>query len=214
MIRLCCDLTKTCGRRSSGSKSVKAMAPKVKSNTLPPPEAMATQPDTSSEDIAQQCEPPAEVPPSKRKRGKAKAKALAETPSSQPAGIKTPKRGKTCDKSKTVKEKRGKCGQPAPGTPRGRPPKESLFISAVATKCAVHQDVVQAVLNAVETVAAETLKTTRRFHVTFLQGRLNEKPEAPAREKTVNGKVVAFAARAAKTTVKFSPAKHFRKLFE
>jgi len=187
------------------------MAPKVKSNTLPPPEA--TQPDTPSEDSAQQCDPPAKAPPPKTKRGKAKAKALAGTYSSQPSA-KTPKPGKSCDKSKTVKEKRAKSRQPAPGTPRGRPSKESVFITAVAAKCALHPDVVQSVLHAVETVAVDTLKTTRRFHVTFLQGKLNAKPEAPAREKTVNGKVVSFPARPAKTAVKFNPAKHFRKLFE
>ncbi len=186
------------------------MAPKVKSNILQPPEAMATQPDTSSEDIAQQRDPPGL--PSKTKRGKAKAQA--ETDSSQPAGLKTPKRGRSCAKSKTVKENRSKCGQPAPGTPRGRPSKASLFISAVASKCSVHQHVVESVLRAVEAVAVAALKDKRKFSLSFIQGKLNEKPETPAKEKDVLGKLVSVPARTAIRTVRFSPTKEFRKLFE
>ena len=69
----------------------------------------------------------------------------------------TPTRGTSCGKSKGVKDKRAKSGQPAPGTPRGRPSKESLFISAVANTCSVHQQVVETVLRAVETVAGMQL---------------------------------------------------------
>ena len=140
-----------------------------------------------------------------------------ETDSSQPApAIKTPKpkRGKSSGKGKTVKkEARGKAS-PAPGTPsRGRPSKESQFLQAVASTSGVHQDVVESVLRAVETVALDTLREKRRFKVSFLQGRLNEKKERLAGEKRVFGKVVAVPARPAKRNVKFSPTKEFRALF-
>ena len=130
---------------------------------------------------------------------------LAETDSasSQAAPVtKTQKvkRQKSCDKSTTLKEQRGESGQPAPGTPRGRPSKESIFLSAVASKCTLHQDIVESVLDALETVAIETLKAKHKFHVSFLHGKLNEKPERLARDKKVFGKVVAVPAQPARKT--------------
>ncbi len=191
------------------------MAPKVKSSTPLPPEAMATQ--HPSDDVAQQCGLP-EPPPTTNRRNTVKRRRapepLTETDSSQAAAMSTPKRRRSCGKSKTVKDKHGKHGLPAPGTPRGRPSKESLFISAVATKCSVHQHVVETVLRAVEKVAVQALRDKRKFNVSFIQGRLNEKPEAPAKEKKVLGKLVSVPARPAKRTVKFIPSKEFRKLFE
>ena len=140
--------------------------------------------------------------------------ASTEEDSSQAAATSAPKRGTACGKSKTVKEKRGKQGLPAPGTPRGRPSKESLFVSAVATKCSVHQHVVEQVLRAVEAVAVQELKDKRKFNVSFIQGRLNEKPAAPPKEKKMLGKIVSVPARPAKRTLKFTPTKEFRMLFE
>ena len=141
-----------------------------------------------------------------------------ESSPSQPAvAIKTPKpkRGKSNDKVKTVKkEARGKASQPAPGTPRGRPSKESLFLQAVASKCGVHQDVVETVLRAVDTVALETLKEKRRFKISFLQGKLIEKKERLAGEKKVFGKMVEVPAQPAKKNVKFSPTMEFRAHFQ
>ena len=190
------------------------MPPKVKSSTPLPPEAMATQ--HPSEDAPQQCGPP-EPPSTTKRRNTVKRRRapepLTETDSSQ-AAMSTPKRGTSCGKPKTVKEKRGKQGLPAPGTPRGRPTQKSLFISAVATKCSVHQHVVEQVLRAVEAVAVQTLKDKRKFNVSFIQGRLNEKPEAPAKEKKMLGKILSVPARPAKRTLKFTPTKEFRMLFE
>ena len=191
------------------------MPPKVKSSTPLPPEAMAMQ--HPSECVAQQCGPPEPLPTTKRRNTVKRRRATdasTEEDSSQAAATSTPKRGTACGTSKTVKEKRGKQGLPAPGTPRGRPSKESLFVSAVATKCSVHQHVVEQVLRAVEAVAVQTLKDKRKFNVSFIQGRLNEKPEAPAREKKMLGKIVSVPARPAKRTLKFTPTKEFRKLFE
>ena len=123
------------------------------------------------------------------------------------------KRGKSSGKAKT--KKRGESRLPAPGTPRcGRPSKASLFLSAVASKSSVHQDVVEMVLHAVEKVAVATLKEQRKFRVSFLQGKLHEKPERPATEKNVFGHVVSVPGRPDKTTVKFSATTSFRKLFE
>ena len=141
-----------------------------------------------------------------------------ETESSQPPPIKTPKakRGKSSGKGKVVKkEARGKASQPAPGTPsRGRPSKESQFLQAVASKSGVHQDVVESVLRSVEAVAVESLKEKRRFKVSFLQGKLIAKPERPATEKKLFGKIVAVSARPAKKSVKFNPSSEFRALFQ
>ena len=103
---------------------------------------------------------------------------------------------------------------PAPGTLRGRPSKSSLFVSAVASKCSVHQHVVESVLRAVEAVAIASLKDNRKFNVSFIQGKLSEKPEIPAKEKDVLGKLVTVPAKPAKRTVKFIPTKDFRKFFE
>ena len=189
------------------------MPPKVKSQAILSADAMASQP----EDIAQHCELPVPLPKAKRKNTAKKRPApepSTETDSSQAAAMSTPKRGTPCGKSKTVKEKQGKRGQPAPGTPRGRPSKESLFISAVANKCSVHQHVVETVLRAVETVALAALKDQRKFNLSFIQGKLSEKPEKPAKEKTVLGKLVSVPARPAKWTLKFTPTKEFRMLFE
>ena len=72
----------------------------------------------------------------------------------------------------------------------------------------------ETVLHAVQTVAVETLKEQHKFHVSFLQGRLNEKKERPAAEQKVFGKVVSVPARPAKKNIKFSPTKEFRNLFE
>ena len=147
-------------------------------------------PDSEDTEIS----PPAKVP-------KRKAKARPQVP---PAA-RTPKRK---SEKKTQKE------QKAPGTPRGRPSKESVFITEVASKCVLHQDVVTSVLDAVQAVAVDTLKTKRKFAVGFFHGRLTVKPEAPPREKMVNGKMVSFAASPAKTIVKLSPSKHFRMMFD
>ena len=141
-----------------------------------------------------------------------------ETESSQPApAIKTPKpkRGISSGKGKTLKkEARGKAS-PAPGTPsRGRPSKESQFLQAVASKSGVHQDAVESVLRSVEAVAVDSLKEKRRFKVSFLQGKLIAKPERPATEKKLFGKVVAVSARPAKKSVKFNPSAEFRALFQ
>ena len=135
-------------------------------------------------------------------------------PSQLAPAIKTPKakRGKSNGKTNTVKE-HSKTRQPAPGTPRGRPSKEFLFLQAVAAKCGVHQDVVETVLRALETVALETLKEKRIFKVSFLHGKLIEKKERPAAEKKVFGKVVTVAARPAKKTIKLNPSTEFRALF-
>ena len=139
-----------------------------------------------------------------------------ESSPSQPApSAKTPKtqRGKSNGKAKTVKE-HSKTRQPAPGTPRGRPSKEFIFLQEVASKCGVHQDVVETVLRAVEMVALDTLKEKRRFKVSFLQGKLIEKQERPAKEQKVFGKMVEVRAQPAKKNVKFSPTKEFRALFQ
>ena len=158
------------------------------------------------------------MPPKVRSRLTPEPTTETESSPSQPAvAIKTPKpkRGKSNDKVKTVKkETRGKASQPAPGTPRGRPSKEFLFLQAVASKCGVHQDVVETVLRALETVALETLKEKRIFKVSFLHGKLIEKKERPAAEKKVFGKVVTVAARPAKKNVKFSPTMEFRAHFQ
>ena len=138
-----------------------------------------------------------------------------ESSPSQPApSVKTPKakRGKSNGKTKTVKE-HSKTRQPAPGTPRGRPSKSFIFLQAVASKSGVHQDVVETVLRALETVALETLKEKRIFKVSFLHGKLIEKKERPAAEKNVFGKVVTVAARPAKRTIKLNPSTEFRALF-
>ena len=143
--------------------------------------------------------------------------STTETDSSQPAPIKTPKAkpGKSSGKGKVVKkEARGKASQSAPGTPRGRPSKESQFLQAVASKSGVHQDVVESVLRSVEAVAVESLKEKRRFKVSFLQGKLIAKPERPATEKKLFGKIVAVSARPAKKSVKFNPSAEFRALFQ
>jgi len=157
------------------------------------------------------------MPPKVKSRQPPEPAPETDSSSSQPApAIKTPKakRGKSSGNAKTVKETRIKAGQPAPGTPRGRPSKESLFLQAVASKCSVHKDVVETVLHAVQTVAVETLKEKHKFHVSFLHGRLNEKPERLAREKNMFGNVVPVPAQPASKTVKFSPTKEFRNLFE
>ena len=148
-------------------------------------------------------------------KGRQTSEPETDSSPSQPAPpIKTPKakRG-TSGKSKTVKENR-KTRQPAPGTPRGRPSKEFLFLQAVASKCGVHQDVVETVLRAVETVALETLKEKHRFKVSFLQGKLTEKKERPATEQKVFGKNVMVPARPAKRSIKFNPTKEFRNLLQ
>jgi len=151
-------------------------------------------------------------------KGRLTPEPTPETDSSpsQPAPpISTPKakRG-TSGKAKTIKDKRDKARQPAPGTPRGRPSKEFLFLQAVASKCGVHQDVVETVLRAVETVALETLKEKNRFKCSFLQGKLIEKKERLAGEKKVFGKVVPVPAQPAKKNVKFTPTMEFRALFQ
>ena len=162
------------------------MAPKIKTSTL------EATPDSEDTEIS----PPAKVP-----KRKAKARPpLAET-------ARTPKRK---SEKKTQKEPR----KSAPGTPRGRPSKETVFITAVASKCALHQDVVSSVLDAVQSAAVDSLKTTRKFAVGFFQGRLTAKPEAPTKDKIVNGKLVTFAARPATTVVKLSPSKTFRMMFQ
>ena len=137
------------------------------------------------------------------------------SPSQAEPPIKThqAKRG-TSGKSKTVKEKRDKARQPALGPPRGRPSKEFLFLQAVASKCTLHQDVVETVLRAVDAVALETLKEKHRFKLSFLQGKLIEKKERLAGEKQVFGKVVTVPAQPAKKNVKFSQTKEFRALFQ
>ena len=143
------------------------MPPKVKSEALPPPDAMASQP----EDIAQHCELPVPLPKAKRTNTAKKLPApepSTETDPSQALAMSTPKRGKACAKSKTATE--GNSGQPAPGTPGGRPSTSSLFISAVANKCSVHQNVVETVLLAVETLAVQALREKRKFNVPFIQG--------------------------------------------
>ena len=161
------------------------MAPKIKTT-------LEATPDSEDTEIS----PPAKVP-----KRKAKARPpLAET-------ARTPKRK---SEKKTQKEPL----KSAPGTPRGRPSKESVFITEVASKCVLHQDVVSSVLDAVQAVAVDTLKTKRKFAVGFFHGRLTVKPEAPPREKMVNGKMVSFAASPAKTVVKLSPSKHFRMMFD
>lgn len=190
------------------------MVPKVKSNTPLPPEAMATQ--HPSEDAAQQCGPPQPLPTTKRRiivKRRRVPEFLTETESSQTA-MSTPKRVTSCGKPKTVKEKRGKQGLPAPGGPRGRPSKETLFISAVATECNVHQHVVERFLRAVEKVAVQALRDKRNFSVSFIQGQLKEKPEAPAKKKKILGKLISVPARPAKRVLKFTPTKEFRVLFE
>ena len=158
------------------------------------------------------------MPPKVKSRLTPEPTTETESSPSQPAvAIKTPKpkRGKSNDKVKTVKkETRGKASQPAPGTPRGRPIKEYLFLQAVASKCGVHQDVVETVLRAVDTVALETLKEKRRFKISFLQGKLIEKKERLAGERKVFGKLVSVPAKPAKKNVKFSPTKEFRLLFQ
>ena len=121
------------------------------------------------------------------------------------------KRGKTSEKTKTVKEARGKTG-PAPG--RGRPSRESQFLQAIVSKSGIHQDVVETVLRAVEIVVFDTLKEKRSFKVSFLQGKLIEKKERLAGEKKVFGKVVPVLAQPAKKNIKFSPTKEFRLLFQ
>jgi len=139
-----------------------------------------------------------------------------ESSPSQPApSVKTPKakRGKSNGKTKTVKE-HSKTRQPAPGTPRGRPSNESLFLQAVASKCGVHQDVVETVLRAVDTVALETLKEKRRLKISFLQGKLIEKKERLAGERKMFGKVLSVPAQPAKKNVKFSPTMEFRAHFQ
>ena len=191
------------------------MPPKVKTSIPLPLVTMAAQ--HPSEDVAQQCHLP-EPPPTTKRKNTVKRRRVpepsTETDSSPAAATSTPKRGTSCGKPKTIKEKRDNQGLPAPGTPRGRPSKESLFVSAVATKCSVHQHVVEQVLRAVEAVAVQTLKDKRKFNVSFIQGRLNEKPEAPAKEKKVHGKLVSVPARPAKMALKFTPTKEFRMLFE
>ena len=89
-----------------------------------------------------------------------------------------------------------------------------MFLQAVASKCSVHQDVVETVLHAVETVAVETLKEQHRFHISFLQGKLIEKHKKPATEQKVFGNVVVVPAQPARKNVKFSATKDFRKLFQ
>ena len=163
------------------------MAPKVKSSTVSP----EATPDTPSEDSAPSF--PAKAP---KRKGRP---PLVEAS--------TPKRK---NEKKTQKEPR----KSAPGTPRGRPSKETVFITAVASKCALHQDVVSSVLDAVQSAAVDSLKTTRKFAVGFFQGRLTAKPEALAKDKMVNGKLVTFSARPATTVVKLSPSKTFRMMFQ
>ena len=130
-----------------------------------------------------------EMPPKETGRQKpARTTETDSSPSQLAPAIKTPKaiRARSKSKANTVdKETRGKASQPAPGTPRGRPSKESLFLQAVASKCGVLQDVVETAFRAVETVALETLPEKRRFKVSFLQGRLNEKRARPATAKNI-----------------------------
>ena len=158
-----------------------------------------------------------EMPPKEKSRQTPQPTTEADSSPSQLApAIKTFKaiRARSKSKANTAdKEICGKASQPAPGTPRGRPSKESLFLQAVASKCGVLQDVVETALRAVETVALETLKEKRRFKVSFLQGKLIEKRARPATAKNLFGKVVAVAARPAKKIIKFSPTKPCRLLF-
>ena len=144
---------------------------------------------------------------------------LAETAnvSSQAATVINTQKQKTRkspDKLASLKETRCKAGHTAPGTPRGRPSKESLFIAAVASQCNVHPDIVESVVYALEKVAMNTLKETRKLHISFLHGKLNDRPEKPATEKKMFGKLVAVPAQPARTSIKFRPTNAFRKLFE
>ena len=84
----------------------------------------------------------------------------------------------------------------------------------MASKSGIHQDVVETVLRAVEMAALDSLKEKRRFKVSFLQGKLIEKQERPAKEQKVFGKMVEVPAQPAKKNVKFSPTKEFRALFQ
>ena len=88
------------------------------------------------------------------------------------------------------------------------------MLEAVASNSGVHKRVVESVLRSVETIALETLKEKRRFKVSFLQGKLIEKPERPATEKKVFGKLIAIHARPAKKHVLCMPTIEFRALFE
>ena len=119
------------------------MAPKIKTT-------LEATPDSEDTEIS----PPAKVP-------KRKAKARPQVPPAETA--RTPKRK---SEKKTQKEPL----KYAPGTPRGKPTKESVFITEVASKCVLHQDVVSSVLDAVQAVAVDTLKTKRKFAVGFSMG--------------------------------------------
>ncbi len=161
------------------------MPPKVKSRLTP----------ESQTDVDTSATPPAKVVNTPQmKRGKSMAIPTCETPS---------------------KVKRGKStATPAPGTPKGRPSKASTFIAAVATKCKVHQDVVMSVLDAVESMCIESLKSTRKFHVSFIEGKLHEKKEILAMQRHINGKLLTLKAKPARRVVKLTAAKTFQKAFE
>jgi len=111
------------------------------------------------------------------------------------------------------KKMRGKAnGKGKSPAGKGRPSKVALVKHAIAKKILMHPDVVQKVLDALDTVAVECLKTKGIFRLNFITVRLRTQKARGANEKRVCGKDVQLKAKPERRTLKATPAKFLKAL--
>ena len=111
------------------------------------------------------------------------------------------------------KKRRGKAkGKAMASARRGRPSNVALVKHAIAKKILMHPDMVQKVLDALDTVAVECLKTNALFRLNFITVRLRTQKACGASEKRVCGKDIQLKAKPERNTLKVTPGKCLKEL--
>ena len=137
--------------------------------------------------------------------------AMATQPDSPPD--EPPETQRAAKPAEPPKKMRGKAhGKGKAPAGKGRPSKVALVKHAIAKRILMHPDVVQKVLDALDTVAAKCLKTQGFFRLNFITVRLRTQKARGASEKRICGKDVQLKAKPERRTLKATPAKCLKAL--
>ena len=137
--------------------------------------------------------------------------AMATQPDSPPD--EPPETQRAAKPAEPPKKMRGKAhGKGKVPAGKGRPSKVALVKHAIAKRILMHPDVVQKVLDALDTVAVDCLKTNALFRLKFITVRLRTQKACGASAKRVCGKDIQLKAKPERRTLKVTPAKCLKAL--
>ena len=110
------------------------------------------------------------------------------------------KRGRPKGKASTTK------------TNKGRPTKTTLVNHVISKKMLGHPEIVQKVLDELENLCVETVRTNCVFRMSFITVKLRTREAREAGVKRLGGKDVSMTAKPEKRILKILPGKNLRQL--